>query len=286
MSANIPDLGAVSHLGSQFQTNVFTNVQKGLTKQTRRYTQAHNTQVRKTAINRQRFAESVAKGVLQGQAAQQRAAEKQTAAGAKTMQQQRNFAHGQALNYQAAQFRVQRQQVSHAHGQAIQEAKQRSKGGSVSTASTPRIPSLAPSFSNLTPTHTPIRAVAIPATSFSSQLTPQKPVAKPQGTTTPTFSSGSSNGASTPATAPRKPPVSTQFSSGPKDGGGDFPQHHHPEGSSTMPLPRLTAAQPKPNTFTVGSRNAKAGGIAAKGSQLEAWAIGRQAAIRSQRGNQ
>jgi len=74
-----------------------------------------------------------------------------------------------------------------------------------------------------------------------------------------------------------------QFSSMPKP---DFPLHVPPAGSSTQTLPRLTAAQSqpgRPNNFVVGSRNAKAGGIGAMGSQLEAWAQSRQAQIRSQR---
>jgi hypothetical protein len=201
------------------------------------------------------------------------------------MQQQRNFAHGQALNYQAAQFKVKQQQVNNAHGQAIQHQKQMNKsakGGPVNTATTPKVPSLSPAFSSPTATHTPVQAKPIPAASFSSQLTPQKPVAKPQGTPTASFSSGSGNGSAKPSTAPSKPPVSSQFSSGPTSSG--FPQHSHPSGSSTTPLPNLTANQPKPNTFTTGSRNAKPGGLAAKGSQLEAWAMGKQAEIKAKRG--
>lgn len=215
---------------------------------------------------------------------QAKAQAKQSAAGAKTMQQQRNFAHGQALNYQAAQFRVQQQQRNNAHGQAIQQQKQMNtptKGGSVNKSTAP---SLTPSFSSqVTTTNPPIQAKPIPATSFSSQLTPQKPLAKPQGTPTASFSSGSGNGAAKPSTAPSKPPVSSQFSSGPASN-GSFPQHNHPAGSSTAPLPNLTANQPKPNTFTTGSRNAKPGGLAAKGSQLEAWAMGKQAEVKAKRG--
>ena len=149
-------------------------------------------------------------------------------------------------------------------------------------ASTPTNPqSNNPAFSNPTPTHTPIKAQKIPPTTFSSQFTPQKPVASPQGTPTASFSSGSGNGSAQPSKAPSKPPVSSQFSSGPSA----YPQHEHPAGSSTTPLPKLTANQPKPNTFTTGSRNAKPNGIAARGSQLEAWAMGKQAEVRKQRGS-
>jgi len=60
-----------------------------------------------------------------------------------------------------------------------------------------------------------------------------------------------------------------------------YPTHQHPEGSSNLKLQSLSAAQPKPNDFTVGSRNAKPGGIAAKGSQLEAWAISKGQAVQA-----
>lgn len=319
MAANIPDIGAINTLGGQFTHNVFEGAQKHFTKKSGQQAAAAQNVAKQTASNRQKFAQSAAQGIkqgrtkfVQGQQQQQtaakkaaaahaagvksgkvapaagapprtfamaptpqaKAAAKQSAAGAKTMQQQRNFAHGQALNYQAAQFRVQQQQMN-----------KPAKGSPVNTATTPKVPSLSPAFSSPTATHTPVQAKPIPAASFSSQLTPQKPVAKPQGTPTASFSSASGNGAAKPSTAPSKPPVSTQFSSGPTGGGG-FPQHSHPAGSSTAPLPNLTAAQPKPNTFTTGSRNAKPGGIAAKGSQLEAWAMGRTAEIRAKRGNQ
>lgn len=72
-----------------------------------------------------------------------------------------------------------------------------------------------------------------------------------------------------PVSIPTTPPVQ-QFSGAPKP---DYPLHVPPAGSSTQPLPRLSAAQSqpgRPNTFTVGSRNIRGGGIAAMGSQLEA----------------
>lgn len=59
------------------------------------------------------------------------------------------------------------------------------------------------------------------------------------------------------------------------------PTHQHPEGSSNLKLQNLTADQPRTNEFTVGSRNAKPNGIAAKGSQLEAWAISKSQAVQA-----
>lgn len=287
MAANIPDMNAIHNLGKQFDTpkNVFDIAQKHFDKKNKQAVRAQVKQAKQTESNRNKFANSATQAVKQGR----QQFDKNVQAQAKTMQQQRNFAHGQALNYQAAQFRVQQQQKNYAHGQAIQHQKQMNKkaakGGPVNTTTSPKAPSLSPSFSNPTPTHTPVKAVGIPQTSFSSQLAPQKPVAKPQGSATASFSSAPTP--AKPAPKPASPSVTgPQFSSGsaPKASGG-YPQHVHPEGSSTAPLPNLTAAQPKPNTFTVGSRNAKPGGLAARGSQLEAWAIGRQAEIRKQRGS-
>lgn len=129
---------------------------------------------------------------------QAKAQAKESAAGAKTMQQQRNFAHGEALKFQAEQFKIQQKQKNYAHGQAIQENKQRNKKTAVTA---PKTPSLAPSFSSASVAHTPVKAVAIPQTSFSSQLVPQKPVAKPQGSATASFSSAGTPSMSTPAAA-------------------------------------------------------------------------------------
>lgn len=412
MPANTPDLTAIQHLGSQFNTNIFASAQKGLTEKSKKYAAAHVSQQRQTAASRERFARSAAQGINKGRAnfaRQQQAQQKQASQAAKahaagvksgrvapaqgapprtfamgsgpqgsaqtqqnkTMQQQRNFAHGQAIQMQNQMSRAeaaanavnqrhaagvhaqaqkaainlnlsqekhkagveahaakaaasinalaQKQQMQQSHQAAMASGKQKAfdiagaqklelqgyvnkqklqhqaamhaqkqsqkpvKRTSSGKATTVQ-PSLSPSFSSAPTRQEAVKPKAIPQTSFSSQLAPQKPLGSPQGSATASFSSGSGNGAAKPATAPRKPPVSSQFSSGPKVG-GSFPQHSHPEGSSTTPLPKLTAAQPKPNEFTTGSRNAKPGGLAAKGSQLESWAIGRQAEIRKQRGS-
>jgi len=374
MAANIPDQGAIAHLGGQFQHNVFDTVQKKAYAQGKKTAQARAHQAQATQNARNAYANSAAKAVQQGR---QQLAKKQ-AASANTMQQQRNYAHGQAIGMQnqmdrakmaaqAVQQRhavgvaahqqkaainlnlaqqkhqastsahaqkaatsinalAQKQQIQQSHQSAMAAGKQKAfdisgaqklelqgyvnkqklqhqanmhaqrqsqKTVKPVKAATPtqsgKAPSVAqtatPTFSNPTATHTPVKAVGIPQTSFSSQLAPQKPVAKPQGSATASFSSAPTP--AKPAPKPASPSVTgPQFSSGsaPKASGG-YPQHVHPEGSSTAPLPNLTAAQPKPNTFTVGSRNAKPGGLAARGSQLEAWAIGRQAEIRKQRGS-
>ncbi len=74
---------------------------------------------------------------------------------------------------------------------------------------------------------------------------------------------------------------SSQFANVTPRDNSPFPTHQHPEGSSNLKLPTLTANQPRTNEFTVGSRNAKPGGIAARGSQLEAWAISKQKATQA-----
>lgn len=321
MAANIPDLGAVAHLGGQFHHNVFEHVQKKAIAHGKKVEHAQAQQAQATQRARNAYANSAAQAVKQGrqqfarnvqqQQKQAGQAAKAHAQGVKsgrvapapgapprtfamapsaqqkkqasTMQQQRNFAHGEALKFQAAQFKIKQQQVNNAHTEALKVAKQREKaGGTPMNTAAPKAPSLTPSFSSTPATHTPIKAVSIPQTSFSSQLAPQKPVAKPQGSATASFSSAPTP--AKPAPKPAAPSVTGPQFQAPKASGG-YPQHVHPEGSSTAPLPNLTAAQPKPNTFTVGSRNAKPNGIAARGSQLEAWAIGRQAEIRKQRGS-
>lgn len=74
---------------------------------------------------------------------------------------------------------------------------------------------------------------------------------------------------------------SSQFANVTPKANDPYPTHQHPEGSSNLKLQNLTADQPRQNEFTVGSRNAKPGGIAARGSQLEAWAISKSSAVQA-----
>ncbi len=74
---------------------------------------------------------------------------------------------------------------------------------------------------------------------------------------------------------------SSQFANVTPRDNSPHPTHQHPEGSSNLKLATLTANQPRTNEFTVGSRAAKPGGIAAKGSQLEAWAISKSNAVQA-----
>lgn len=72
-----------------------------------------------------------------------------------------------------------------------------------------------------------------------------------------------------------------QFANVTSQDNSPYPTHQHPEGSSNLKLQGLTNAQPKPNEFTVGSRNAKPNGIAAAGSRLEAWAQAKSSAVQA-----
>lgn len=262
MAANIPDMGAISNLGSQFQHNVFQAAQKHIGTAVKKYSAAQTTQARQTQQNRNRYAQSTVSTINAGRAAYaagQANQQKQAAQQAKTMQQQRNYAHGQAIQMQNRMNR--------------QSTTRTSSSSSTAPATTP---SATPSFSNAPSTSIPLsRPAGVPAMTFSSQLAPQSSTGIRQGSATATFSSasGGSHSAAPAPSAPRSGSVTDP----------QFPQHTHPEGSSTQPLPHLTASQPRPNTFTVGSRNARPGGIAARGSQLEAWAMGRQQQVRQQR---
>lgn len=421
MAANIPDLGAVAHLGGQFQHNVFDTIQKKAHEKGKKTAQAQAKQAQANQNARNAYAQSAAQAVKQGrqqfaknqqaqqkqaqQAAkahaqgvksgrvapapgapprtfamgstpQQKAQAKATAQAAKTMQQQRNYAHGEALGMQRQMDRAaaasnalnarhaatiqthaqkaninlnlaqqkhqasveahavkaatsinalaQKQQMQQSHQSAMAAGKQKAfdiagaqklelqsyvnkqklqhqaamhaqrqsqktvkpaKASSTSGKATTVQPSLTPSFSSSPATHTPVKATGPAPTNFSSQLVPQKPVAKPQGTATASFSSGPTPAKPAPKPVPQMGVTGQQFSDVSPKANDPYPTHVHPAGSSSATLPKLTASQPKPNEFTVGSRNAKPGGIAARGSQLEAWAIGRQAEIRKQRGS-
>ena len=307
MAASIPDTSAIQHLGSQFTHNIFAGAQRNLNTKSKKFAEQHVSNVKTAQANRDKFAASAAQGIKQGRTAfakgqQQQAKQaantaKAHAAGVKsgkvapapgapprtfamgttpqqkaqtkTMKQQMNFAHGQALTFQAAQFKTQQQQRNYAHGQAIQQQNQMTKQQGKGTVTAPAAPKLTPGFSSPTPTHTPVKALSLTSATFSHQLSPQKPQGGPQGSTGASFSHGSTP--STPA------PVAGSLTS------SQFSAHEHPAGSSTTPLPTLTASQPKPNTFTTGSRNARPGGIAARGSQLEAWAQSKSSAVQARR---
>lgn len=91
-----------------------------------------------------------------------------------------------------------------------------------------------------------------------------------RGTTPVAMGSGSSGGTVSPQ----------QFANVTPRDNSPYPTHQHPAGSSHALLPTLTANQPAPNQFTVGSRRSTSG-IAAAGSRLEAWGQARQGAAQA-----
>lgn len=158
----------------------------------------------------------------------------------KNMQSQVNAAHGMALKEQAQRQKTMQSQVNFAHGEAIKEAARRAKVG-----------------------NTPSAPAATPAGKTVLARNPAKPEYS-SGTNIPTPPPKATNPGGKAA------PVGPQFADTTPKSNAPFPTHVHPEGSSSQILPNLTANQPAPNQFTVGSRNIKGGGIAAMGSQLEA----------------
>lgn len=261
MPANIPHMDAINNLGGQFTHNVFAGAQKRFNNASKNLADEHNHQVKTTQANRNKFAASAAQGIKQGRTAFVKGQQQQAKAAAKAAKAQAaGIKSGRVAPAPGAPPRV------FAMGGRPTQFKQPTSGGTVNT---PKVASMTPAFSSPTPTHTPVKPISLTSATFSSQLAPQKAQGSPQGTATASFSHGSSPSSPSPVAGPL---TSSQFSS-----------HTHPSGSATAPLKNLTAAQPKPNTFTTGSRNAKPGGIAAKGSQLEAWAQSKSSAVQARR---
>lgn len=204
---------------------------------------------------------------------------------------QRTAAHGEALKEQADRSKVMRQQVNYAHNEAIKEANQRSK---LTSPGTPRVSVVSSSSTTPAPSGGNVS---------TEQFKPVMPTKIAEGTTPNQTMRGEpvpsvhqemqrrlGKGGSALEPVSRRPQSSFQsphaeaqkrFADVRTKSNAPFPTHQHPQGSSNLKLDTLTAAQPKPNEFTVGSRAAKPGGIAAKGSQLEAWAISKQQATQA-----
>lgn len=215
MPANIPDIKAISTINKKPTYDIFASAHKNLIRQGTRINAQKLQVAQQREGARNQAAQSAANVVNAGRTAyaknvqtqqkQAQQAQKAHAAGVnsgrvapnagaaprtfamgttpaqkqaqKTVQQQRNTAHGQALSeasrrqrqqtsqvntahgeaikFQSAQFKVAQQAQTYAHGQAIQEGKQRAK----------TVAATAPT--------TPIAGQHIAGTTFSGQLTPQ-----------------------------------------------------------------------------------------------------------------
>lgn len=206
-----------------------------------------------------------------------------------TITRQRNTAHDEALKGIATQNTTMTRQRNFAHGEALKESKQRSKLTSPGTprVSAPRAASAPPSGGPVTSTQT---ANVTPAPVHGT--TPRQTFRGSPAPSVHTEMQRRMGGSGQILDVDRRPTSPQQFRSPgqearsrmadvrPRDN-SPYPTHQHPAGSSNMKLESLTAAQPKPNEFTVGSRANKPGGIASKGSQLEAWAISKQKATQA-----
>lgn len=176
------------------------------------------------------------------QGVQQRA---QASQAAKNTASQVNAAHGAALKEATDRAKVMQQQRNFAHGEAIKEASRRTKEAQKGASPTPK------------------------------RATPQAPTSG-----IPNIPGGPMQRTAAPGPVPQAA-QGAQFVNVQAQSNDPHPTHQHPQGSSNMKLGNLSASQPRPNDFTVGSRNVKPGGIAARGSQLEAWGIAKQKAVQA-----
>jgi hypothetical protein len=285
MSATPHDLSAIDAMGAQFKNNIFDKVPGKFASVHKAAVATAKNNAAQAASSRNAWASSAASMTAQGrqnfargQAAQQVnavKAQKAQAAAVKTgraapspsaaprtfampagpqgvqqrtqqatMASQVNNAHSDALREAGDRHKTMTQQKNFAHGDALKEAGKRAKEAQKGAAPTPTK-----------------RTASAPVN--SGGLTGPAPAA---------FNAPSGGS---------KVPSSSQFANIVAKDNKPFPTHQHPEGSSHLKLQGLTDSQPRPNEFTVGSRAAKPGGIAARGSQLEAWAISKSSAVQA-----
>jgi hypothetical protein len=275
MSATPHNQSAIDAMGAQFKHNVFDKAPGKFIGAHKDAVKSAQRQAAVAASNRNAWANSAAQTVAQGRKnfAQNQATAMKTAQAAQKAHASavkagtaaptpgtapRTFAMpaGPQGVQQRTQTATMTSQVNNAHSDALKEAADRSKtmtsqrnfahGQAISEASKRAKEAQKGSAP------TPVRAK-------TTSLAPQSQ-------------------ASSPGPAPTQ---SSQFVDVSTRDNSPFPTHQHPQGSSNLKLQNLSAAQPKPNDFTVGSRANKPGGIASKGSQLEAWAISKQNAVQA-----
>lgn len=315
MSATPHNQSAIDAMGAQFKTNVFDKAPGKLLGAHKNAVKAAHRQAATAAASRNAWANSAAQTVAQGRknfAQNQATAVKTAQSAAKahasavksgkaaptpgtaprtfampagpqgvqqraqtaTMASQVNNAHSDALKEANDRQKTMTSQRNFAHGQAITEASKRAKEAQRGSAATPtraKTTSLAPQAPS-----------GSGQQSFYNQnedsgWTHQVGTIQPSGVNTP----------DAPLNHPHVPGPAPAASHGPQFANvttrdnSPFPTHEHPEGSSNLRLNNLSDKQPAPNEFTVGSRANKPGGIASKGSQLEAWAISKQNAVQA-----
>lgn len=270
MAVNIPNLGAIQHMGAQFTHNIFAGTAKKLQAQTKRTVRIQQRTKPDTQMPEQppkTMSEAPpGTGPLGPNAAATGRARRQARAQGQPMPGPR---------------------TSQSSGKAPFSTPNRSQSSGKTPVFGPPKPTHAPTvgqvptqFSNVQ-TSTPK-----PANIFRSDATHATPkFSSSQGTAvsaTPSvkpainpFQVNRISRPSGPAATPKQAPSSLQFSNTSTKDNSPFPTHVHPAGSSNAILPTLsaneTAKTGRPNEFTVGSRKPgrSVQGLGAMGSKLE-----------------
>lgn len=286
MSATPHNLSAIDAMGAQFKHNIFDKApgkilgahKEAVQRQQRAAATAAssrnawaNSAASLTAQGRKNFAQNQAKQTKQAQQAAKAQASAvksgraapapgapsrtfampagpqgvqqrtQQAQAAKNMASQVSNAHSAALKEDAQRAKTMSSQRNFAHGEAIKEQSRRTREAQKGAA----------------PTSSRVKSATVASPS----------VPKPSGGSVSSPAPSGSQGSQFVDVRPRN--------------NDPHPTHQHPQGSSNLKLGNLSESQPRPNDFTVGSRNVKPGGIAARGSQLEAWSISKQKATQA-----
>lgn len=275
MSATPHNQSAIDAMGAQFKTNIFDKApgkflgaHKSAVKTAHRNAAVAaasrnswaNSAASLTSQGRKNFAQNQATAVKTAQAAAKAhaSAVKAGTAAPTPGSAPRTFAMpaGSQGVQQRAQTATMTTQVNNAHSDAIKEAADRQK--------------------TMTSQRNFAHGQAITEASKRAREAQKGSAATPTRASTTSLAPQSQGSSPGPA-----PAQSSQFVDVSTRNNAPFPTHQHPQGSSNLKLQNLSAAQPKLNDFTVGSRANKPGGIASKGSQLEAWAISKQNAVQA-----
>lgn len=277
MSATPHNQSAIDAMGAQFKTNIFDKAPGKLIGAHKNAVKTAQRQAATAAASRNAWANSAAsltaqgrKNFAQGQATAMKTAQSAAKAHASAVKTgkaaptpgsaPRTFAMpaGPQGVQQRAQTATMASQVNNAHNDALKEAADRSK--------------------TMTSQRNFAHGDALKEASKRAKEAQKGSAPTPTRATSTSLAPRPS--AATPGPAPASSQGSQFVNVATRDN-SPFPTHQHPEGSSNLRLNTLSDKQPAPNEFTVGSRANKPGGIAARGSQLEAWAISKQNATQA-----
>lgn len=270
MAANIPDMGNIARVAETANSEFFHHVKRHL-----RHTAAKSQASHESAIRQQKRAAEAHMNQQQRLGNMQSAAYKEDA---RRTQAKQNAVHNLGRMQDAAKKEDMRRSAAKAKASqaasAAYNARVRTGQAAPSPGSPPR------TFTMATPPH--VKQAQAQAASQARMVNTAHGSALREDQKRASVMQQQRNSAHGQAIAEQKLRDKgivhpTQFSNKPSG----FPQHQHPEGSSQQILPHITARQPRTNEFTVGSRNVQPGGIAAKGSQLEAWSNAKSAAVKA-----